>query len=444
MDTINERSSTFPDTDVLRFVTAGSVDDGKSTLIGRLLLDSKGVFADQLKSISGSRFSRAPDHALDLALLTDGLEAEREQGITIDVAYRYFATPRRKFIVADAPGHEQYTRNMVTGASTADAAVLLIDAQRVADGHLLAQTTRHATVARLLGLRHLVIVVNKMDQVRWSQAVFKRILTSCQHLVRELDLPALRCLPVSALTGDNVVHSSSRMPWYDGPALLPMLESLPLDKPAEPGAARFFVQWVIRHDGSTRQAFRGYAGQLQGRAWRPGDRIQAWPSGETARIRELRLGNDVLEVARPGDSVVIVLDRDIDLSRGDLITDVQSPPVLAREFQADLCWLDRQALSPMRRYWLKQGARLTQARVVEVLTRRDISELKAGLWSGALGLNDIGRVQVRTRDTLALDDYDRQHTTGAFILIDDASHQTVAAGMVRVADPADSTAPRAA
>jgi sulfate adenylyltransferase subunit 1 len=434
MDTLNQYPAIVPDTDVLRFVTAGSVDDGKSTLIGRLLLDSKGVYADQLKSISGSRYSRAPDQALDLALLTDGLEAEREQGITIDVAYRYFATPRRKFIVADAPGHEQYTRNMVTGASTADAALLLIDATRVTDGQLLAQTTRHATVARLLALRHLVIVVNKMDQVDWSQAVFTRIQAACQHLAQALGLPAVRCLPVSALTGDNVVHPSAHMPWYDGPALLPLLESLPLDKPVQSRATRFFVQWVIRHNGSTQQAFRGYAGQLQGGSLRPGDTIQVWPSGETAQIRELRLGNVVLEIARTGDSITLVLDREIDISRGDLITDAQSQPVLSREFQADVCWLDRQALSPMRRYWLKQGSRLTQARITEVMSRRDIAELKDGLWRGTLGLNDIGRVQIRTRDTLALDEYDHQPATGAFILIDDASHQTVAAGMVRLTD----------
>jgi sulfate adenylyltransferase subunit 1 len=418
---------------VLRLVTAGSVDDGKSTLIGRLLLDSKGVFADQLRAISGSRYSRAPDHELDLALLTDGLEAEREQGITIDVAYRYFATPARKFIIADAPGHEQYTRNMVTGASTADAAVILIDAARAADGQLLPQTKRHATLARLLGLRHIVVAVNKMDQVGWDSDVFARIRASCRDLAQRLGIPSLQCVPLSALAGDNVVHASERMPWYEGLPLLPLLEALPLDRGNRPDAARFFVQWVIRHEGSTAQAFRGYAGQLQGGHWRVGDAVQALPSGESAHIRALWRGDQALESAQPGDSITVVLDREIDISRGDLLAGAGAPPVVAREFEADVCWLDRQALNPARWYWLKQGSRITQARITGVTARRDIQELRSVPWQGELVLNDIGRVQVRVRDALALDDYDEERATGAFILIDGATHQTAAAGMVRLA-----------
>jgi sulfate adenylyltransferase subunit 1 len=431
MNAINERWPLRQETSVLRLVTAGSVDDGKSTLIGRLLLDSKGVFADQIKAISGSRYSRAPENSVDLALLTDGLEAEREQGITIDVAYRYFATPVRKFIIADAPGHEQYTRNMVTGASTADAAVILIDAAQAASGELLPQTKRHATLARLLGLRHIVVAVNKMDQVGWDRAVFERIQASCRDLARHLSIPALHCLPLSALTGDNVVHASGHMPWYEGPPLLPLLESLPVGGQAGTGAARFFVQWVIRHDGSTAQAFRGYAGQLQGCAWRVGDAVRVLPGGEAVHIRELWRGDERLDAARSGDSITVVLDRDVDVSRGDLLVDADSPPELSRQFQADLCWLDRQALDPSRWYWLKQGSRVTQARVEEVSARRDIHELRSVPWRGTLGLNDIGRVLIRTRDPLALDDYDSQHATGAFILIDHASHQSAAAGMIR-------------
>ena len=418
---------------VLRLVTAGSVDDGKSTLIGRLLLDSKGVFADQLQSISGSRFSRAPDDALDLALLTDGLEAEREQGITIDVAYRYFATPARKFIIADAPGHEQYTRNMVTGASTADAAVILIDAARAESGTLLPQTKRHATLARLLGLRHIVFAINKMDQVQWGQAVFERIQASVAELARRLEIPAPRCVPLSALTGDNVVQPSPHMPWTTELPLLPLLESLPLTTDAPQTAVRFFVQWVIRHEGSSTQAFRGYAGQLQGGVLRVGDEVRVLPSGETARVRALQRGNELLDAAAAGDSITLVLDREIDVSRGDLIVATGAEPLVTREFEADLCWLDRQALNPARWYWLKQGARLTQARITAVTARRDISELSTVASSEPLQSNDIGRVQIRTRDALALDDYSAERATGAFILIDDASHQTAAAGMVRLA-----------
>jgi len=417
---------------VLRLVTAGSVDDGKSTLIGRLLLDSKGVYADQLSAIAGSRYSRAPGDKLDLALLTDGLEAEREQGITIDVAYRYFATPARKFIIADAPGHEQYTRNMVTGASTADAAVILIDAARAQDGQLLPQTKRHATLARLLGLRHIVFAINKMDQVQWSETVFERIRASVAELAQRLAIAAPHCVPLSALTGDNVVQPSGHMPWYGSEPLLPLLESLPLAGDASKNAVRFFVQWVIRHEGSSTQAFRGYAGQLQGGVLRVGDEVQVLPSGETARVSALQRGQELLDTAAAGDSITLVLDREIDVSRGDLLVSLGASPQVAREFEADLCWLDRQALQPARWYWLKQGARLTQARITAITAKRDISELRTVVSSEPLQSNDIGRVQIRTRDALALDDYSTERATGAFILIDDASHQTAAAGMVRL------------
>ncbi|QXL84405.1 sulfate adenylyltransferase subunit 1 [Comamonas sp. NLF-1-9] len=435
MNAINDLWPEARNKGVLRLVTAGSVDDGKSTLIGRLLLDSKGVFADQLSAISGSRYSRAPADALDLALLTDGLEAEREQGITIDVAYRYFATPARKFIIADAPGHEQYTRNMVTGASTADAAVLLIDAARAQGGELLPQTKRHATLAQLLGLRHVVIAINKMDQVQWDPAVYQRIRTAVEQLAQRLGMDTPHCVPLSALTGDNVVQPSPHMPWYAGQPLLALLESLPLDRDAaaEQGS-RLFVQWVIRHEGSTTHAFRGYAGQVQGGPLRAGDVVTVLPSGETAQVQAIQLGEQALQIAAAGDSVTVVLDREIDVSRGDLLVTGANSPRVAREFEADLCWLDRQALNPARWYWLKQGARLTQARITAVTSKRDISELRTVPHDGPLASNDIGRVRLRTRDALALDDYDKQQSTGAFILIDDASHQTAAAGMVRLAN----------
>lgn len=431
MNAINEQWPAAGETGVLRLITAGSVDDGKSTLIGRLLLDSKGVFADQLQAIAGSKYTRAPDAQYDLALLTDGLEAEREQGITIDVAYRYFATPARKFIVADAPGHEQYTRNMVTGASTADAAIILIDASRVADGELLPQTKRHSTLARLLGLQHIVVAVNKMDLVGWDKSVFDQIHAAYQDLAARLDIPNFHIVPLSALSGDNVVQRSELTPWYQGLPLLTLLESLPLDPHQGNGHARFFVQWVIRHQGSGPNAFRGYAGQLQGGAWRVGDVVQVLPSQETAVITRLLRGEQALDEALPGDSITVVLDRDIDVSRGDLLVDEHARPVLRQDFEADLCWLDQQALNPARLYWLKLGSRLTQVRIQAVQTRRDIHELRSVEWNGTLAMNDIGRVRLRTRDALALDDYETQRATGSFILIDTATNQTAAAGLVR-------------
>ncbi|MFT0532743.1 sulfate adenylyltransferase subunit 1 [Castellaniella hirudinis] len=436
MNAINEQWPETPasqDTAVLRLITAGSVDDGKSTLIGRLLLDSKGVFADQLRAIAGSKYTRAPDRQVDLALLTDGLEAEREQGITIDVAYRYFATPVRKFIVADAPGHEQYTRNMVTGASTADAAIILIDASRVADGQLLPQTKRHSTLARLLGLQHIVVAVNKMDLVDWDEAVFSRIREAYQDLADRLGIAAFHIVPISALAGDNVVRGSDHTPWYRGLPLLSLLESLPLAGRQDDGQARFFVQWVIRHQGSGPDAFRGYAGQLQGGAWRVGDAVRVLPSGQTATIARLLRGDQSLDAALPGDSITVVLDRELDVSRGDLLVHADDDAVLRRDFEADLCWLDQQALNPARLYWLKLGTRLTQVRIQAVHARRDIHELRAVDWQGTLAMNDIGRVSLRARDALALDDYAVQRGTGSFILIDTATNQTAAAGLVRLA-----------
>jgi len=429
MNAVNESWNSTTDTGVLRLITAGSVDDGKSTLIGRLLYDSKGVFADQISAIARSKYKRVDDQqALDLALLTDGLEAEREQGITIDVAYRYFATPLRKFIIADAPGHEQYTRNMVTGASTAQVAIILIDASRVSEGRLLAQTKRHSALARLLGIRHIVVAVNKMDLVDWSAPLFEQVRGAYRELADKLGIDAFHIVPLSALKGDNVVTRSGNTPWYDGLPLLALLENLAVEEPARLKAPRFFVQWVIRHGAS---GFRGYAGQLAGGRLAVGDAVTVLPSGAQARVaRLLRLDRDEAW-ARPGDSVTVLLDRDIDVSRGDLIVARDDPVKIVREFQADLCWLDQQALSMQRPYLLKQGTRLTQARVKAVHTRRDIHELQNVQAGGALDMNDIGRVTILSRDSLAVDTYDECPATGAFILIDPATHQTAAAGMVR-------------
>ncbi|MBU4612708.1 sulfate adenylyltransferase [Achromobacter sp. GG226] len=420
------------ETSVLRLITAGSVDDGKSTLIGRLLYDSKGVFADQMAAISRAKYRRVEGDAIDFSLLTDGLEAEREQGITIDVAYRYFATPRRKFIVADAPGHEQYTRNMVTGASTSDVAIILIDAARARDGVLLPQTRRHSTIAHLLGIRHIVVAVNKMDLVGWDREVFERISAAYADLAQRLGIARFQILPISALGGDNVVTASAQTPWYEGAPLLELLEALPALDDAAQAPMRFPVQLVARHGGSREDDFRGYAGQVASGVLRRGDSIVVQPSGATAVVARLVTFDGDLEAAPAGTAVTVVLDRDVDVSRGDSFAHEAAPSTVARRFEAEVCWLDSQALNPQRKYLLKQGTRLTTARVEGVLSRRDIQSLQEVQSEDApFAMNDIGRIAIATREALALDAYDAQPATGAFILIDPATHQTAAAGMVR-------------
>ncbi|WP_353173471.1 sulfate adenylyltransferase subunit 1 [Paracandidimonas soli] len=420
------------DHNVLRFITAGSVDDGKSTLIGRLLYDSKGVYADQLQAVAASRYRRGPADDLNLALLTDGLEAEREQGITIDVAYRYFTTPRRKFIVADAPGHEQYTRNMVTGASTAHAAVILIDATKVRDGQLLVQTRRHSTIARLLGVRHIILAVNKLDLLDWDPAVFSRITQSYAELAGRLGIAQFRAIPVSALLGDNVVHSSGNTPWYQGPTLLEHLESLEAGVSQEHGPLRFSVQWVMRHNGHQADDLRAYAGQVVSGALRVGESIVVQPSGVQATIQQLLNHDGPVPEARAGSPVTVVLSENVDVSRGDWFSHAMDAPLVGNAFEADLAWLDARPLSTQRRYLVKHGARISSARVRQVHTRRDLQkleELPAG--EAVLAMNDIGRVSIQVRDALAVDSYTRLPATGAFILIDEATHQTVAGGMIR-------------
>jgi sulfate adenylyltransferase subunit 1 len=432
MNAVNESFLPGAESAVIRLITAGSVDDGKSTLIGRLLYDSKSVYADQLNAIARAKYKRVAGDGIDFALLTDGLEAEREQGITIDVAYRYFATPRRKFIIADAPGHEQYTRNMVTGASTADAAVILIDATRAADGRLLPQTRRHSMIARLLGIRHIIVAINKMDLVSWDRALFERIRDAYADLAHRIGIDDFQALPLSALTGDNVVAPSALTPWYQGAPLLALLEALDPSSGGEAAPLRFPVQWVVRHDGSTADDFRGYAGRIASGVLRPGDEVVVQPSGVRARVAEVRSHDRVLSTAIAGDSVVVVLDRDVDVSRGDVLSHAGFAARVGKEIEAEVCWLDAQPLNPARRYLLKHGTRLTSAKIRDVLARRDIHELReidGGI--GTLAMNDIGRLRIVTRDPLATDPYRDVPSTGAFILIDESTHQTAAAGMLR-------------
>ena len=422
---------TSQQTDVLRFITAGSVDDGKSTLIGRLLFDTKGVFIDQLAAINRSKYKRTEDDQPDLALLTDGLEAEREQGITIDVAYRYFATPVRKFIVADAPGHEQYTRNMITGASTAQAAIILIDASKVADGKLLTQTRRHSVIAKLLGIEHIIVAVNKMDLVNWDQAVFENIQTAYRQLAEQVGIQQFHIIPVAALTGDNISRASQHTPWYQGPSLLHLLETLPTSKPVAEDNAQLFVQWVIRHNGQTQDGFRGYAGQLTHGRLKVGDQITVWPSQTQATIQQLYRSGQAVEQVQAGDAVTVVLAENIDVSRGDLISLSHTPVTLERNLTADLCWLDTTPLNLARTYWLKQGSRLTQTKLTQIHQVRDIETLAPTTGKDSLAMNDIAEVSLLARDPLVYQPYHLNKQLGAFILIDASSNQTVAAGMLQ-------------
>lgn len=419
------------DRGVLRFITAGSVDDGKSTLIGRLLYEAKGIFADQLAAVTRATRKRTTGDALDLSLLTDGLEAEREQGITIDVAYRYFASPVRKFIIADAPGHEQYTRNMVTGASTADAAIILIDVTRVGTGELLPQTKRHSAIAKLLGIRHVIVAVNKIDLVGFDRAVFEHVRKEYDGIAKRLGLTDVRYIPISALEGDNVVRSSERTPWYDGPPLLELLENLPADRSDASLPLRYPVQLVIRANGSTAEDFRGYAGQVRSGTIKRGQRVRVLPGGETATVEAIEAFDRQLDEAAAGRSVTVRLDRDVDVSRGDVLVDAEDRPILGKHFEAELCWLDRAPLDPRRKYLLRHGTKTVQARVDGVGNKLDVHSLSSTVEAETLVMNDIGRVSLTVQQPFVADPYDDLPATGAFILIDPTTNQTAAAGMIR-------------
>jgi sulfate adenylyltransferase subunit 1 len=416
--------------DLLRFSTAGSVDDGKSTLIGRLLYDSKGIFEDQYAAIE--RTSRRRGYSqVDLALLTDGLRAEREQGITIDVAYRYFATPRRKFIIADTPGHVQYTRNMVTGASTADLAIVLVDARK----GVLEQSHRHAFIAALLGIPHLVVAVNKMDLVGYSEEVYERIQAEFAEWAAKLDVHDIQFIPISALHGDNVVTRSIAMPWYQGPSLLYHLEHVYIASDRNLIDARFPVQWVIRPQTNEHHDYRGYAGQIAAGVFRKGDEVTVLPSGRRTHIKRIETFDGELEMAGPPLSVSILLEDDLDISRGDMLCRPHNQPTVATELDAMVCWMTDAPLQAGARYVLKHTTRSVKAVVDDLRYRIDVNTLHSDQAATQLGLNEIGRLRLRTSGPLLLDEYDLSRTTGGFILIDETTLDTVGAGMVVQAGP---------
>jgi sulfate adenylyltransferase large subunit len=417
--------------ELLRIATAGSVDDGKSTLIGRLLYDSKQVLTDQLEHVIETS-ERRGDGYLNLALLTDGLRAEREQGITIDVAYRYFQTKRRKFIIADTPGHEQYTRNMVTGASTANLSVILVDARN----GVSEQTRRHAHIASLLRIPHLVVCVNKMDLVDYDEAVFDRIEDELTDWAARLDVWDITFIPISALHGDNVVERSQNMPWYGGPPLLYHLEHVVIATDRNLSDVRFPVQWVVRPMDEAHHDYRGYAGQVAAGVLRPGDEVIVLPSGQRTRIAGIDTYAGEVDAAVPTMSVTLRFTDDLDVSRGDMIVNPDDPPVPGRDLDAMVCWMSSSPLKPGGRYALKHTTRSVRAVVDELEYRIDVNSLEHEP-AHELGLNEIGRVKLRLSKPVMVDRYRRNRTIGSFILIDEATNDTVAAGMIVHASSAE-------
>jgi bifunctional enzyme CysN/CysC len=412
--------------DLLRFATAGSVDDGKSTLIGRLLYDTKSLFTDQLEAVEAVSAARGDEYT-NLALLTDGLRAEREQGITIDVAYRYFATPRRKFIIADTPGHIQYTRNMVTGASTADLALILVDARK----GLVEQSRRHAFLCSLLRVPHLVLCVNKMDLVDWDKDVYDQIADEFTSFAAKLDAPDLTVIPISALNGDNIATRSEKTPWYEGPSLLHHLEHVHIASDRNLVDVRFPVQYVIRPQSTTVTDYRGYAGQVASGVLKPGDEVMVLPSGMTSTIAGIDTADGPVDEAFPPMSVTVRLADEIDISRGDMICRPHNAPTPAQDIEAMICWMDETApLNVGAKYAIKHTTRTARTVVRGLQYRLDVNTLHRDESATALSLNEIGRVKLRTTVPLLADEYRRNRTTGGFILIDENSNRTVAAGMI--------------
>lgn len=418
-------SKAYLDMELLRFTTAGSVDDGKSTLIGRLLYDSKSIFEDQLEAIESASEKRGEDY-VNLALLTDGLRAEREQGITIDVAYRYFSTPKRKFIIADTPGHIQYTRNMVTGASTANLAIILVDARK----GIIEQTFRHSYIASLLQIPHIVVCINKMDLVEWDEKTFNKIVHDYKAFASKLDVKDVHFIPISALNGDNVVDRSTNMNWYNGPTLLYLLENIHIGSDLNHIDARFPVQYVIRPMKNEYHDYRGYAGRIAGGVFRVGDRVKALPSGFTSKIKAIKTMDGDLDEAFAPQSVTLLLEDEIDISRGDMIVRENNVPHVEQEFDVMLCWMNDKKLVPRGKYILRHTSKECKCIVKEIKYKLDINTLTRLEGEIEIGLNDIGRVSLRTTTPLFFDAYRKNRNTGSIILVDEATNETIAAGMI--------------
>lgn len=418
-------SEGYMNMELLRFTTAGSVDDGKSTLIGRLLYDSKQIFEDQLEAIEQRSQQRGFEH-VDLSLLTDGLKAEREQGITIDVAYRYFATPKRKFIIADTPGHIQYTRNMVTGASTANAALILVDVRK----GILEQTIRHSFIASLLQIPHLIICVNKMDLVDYSEEAFSKVVEEYRNLSTKLDIKDVNFLPISALKGDNIVEKSTNMPWYHGSTLMYLLDNLHIGSDENHIDCRFPVQYVIRPQQTEYHDFRGYAGRIVSGIYKPGDKVKILPSGETAKVKTIELFGEQITEAYAPMSVTMTLDRDVDISRGDMIVRENNVPSMEQEFDVMICWMNANNLQVGGKYAIRHTVKDARCVIKDIRYKVDINSMHRNEQDKEIAMNDIARITVKTTVPLYFDSYRKNRHTGSIILIDEATNETVAAGMI--------------
>ena len=415
----------YLDMELLRFTTAGSVDDGKSTLIGRLLYDSKAIFEDQMELLEETSKQRG-EEGVNLALLTDGLRSEREQGITIDVAYRYFATPKRKFIIADTPGHIQYTRNMVTGASTANLALLLVDARH----GVIEQTKRHAFIASLLQIPHIAVCVNKMDLVNYSKEVYDKIKKDFENFATKLEIKDIRFIPISALNGDNVVDRSENMNWYDGSTLMHLLENIHIGSDHNHVDCRFPVQFVVRPQSKEYPDYRGYAGRIEGGVFKPGDDVSVLPSGFTSKIKAIDTFDGEVNQAFSPMSVCITLEDDIDISRGDMIVRENNKPTIEQDIDVMICWMNEKKMMIRGKYTIRHTSQTARCIIKEVKYKMDINTLHRIEEEKEIGLNDIGRISIRTTKPLFFDSYRRNRNTGSVILVDEATNETVAAGMI--------------
>ncbi len=426
---MSNKNTAYLDMELLRFTTAGSVDDGKSTLIGRLLYDSKAIFEDQWEAVEQASERRGEEH-INLALVTDGLKAEREQGITIDVAYRYFHTPERKFIIADTPGHVQYTRNMVTGASTANLAIILVDARN----GILEQTIRHSYIAALLQIPHVVVCLNKMDLVDYDEAVFKKIQEDFKNIQNFLNLQDTRFIPISALHGDNVVNKSENMPWYKGTSLIDLLNTIDIESDFDYHNPRFPVQYVIRPQSDEFHDYRGYAGRIAGGVFHPGDKVKVLPSGLSSKIKSIDTLEQHLEYGVTPQSVTLTLEDNIDISRGDMIVSEENEPFIAQEFEMMVCWLSEKPMLPRGKYILRHTTNEIKCMITEVKYKVNVNTVEKDYEDKSIGLNEIACVRVKATKPIFYDPYADNRTTGSVTFIDEGTYNTVAAGMLRHPD----------